>query len=85
MLQIRPNCECCNKDLAPDSNDAYICSYECTFCNDCTSRVLGGKCPNCGGELLSRPRRPEAMLKKHPASTERVFNANCQAQHAASA
>ncbi len=73
MLQLRPNYECCNRDLPPESTDAVICSFECTFCRACATGVLGGKCPNCGGELVSRPRRPADRLAKHPASTERVF------------
>ena len=72
MLQLRPSCECCDKDLPPDSTEARICSFECTFCAACAERVLAGKCPNCGGELLARPRRPAAKLIKVPASTERV-------------
>ncbi|MGY6119661.1 DUF1272 domain-containing protein [Paraburkholderia strydomiana] len=78
MLQLRPGCECCDKDLPPDSLDARICTYECTFCSDCSVNVLQGVCPNCGGELVTRPRRPADRLAKHPASTERVFNANCR-------
>jgi hypothetical protein len=73
MLQLRPNCECCNRDLPPESQEALICSFECTFCRDCASAVLEGKCPNCGGELVGRPRRPPGKLLKFPASTERVF------------
>jgi hypothetical protein len=73
MLQLRPNCECCDCDLPPDSTNALICTFECTFCTDCATNVLGGICPNCGGELVARPRRPAAMLAKYPASTERVF------------
>jgi uncharacterized protein len=73
MLQLRPNCECCNRDLPPESTEAMICTYECTFCRDCATQVLRGTCPNCGGEMLQRPRRPAAMLAKHPASSERVF------------
>lgn len=73
MLQMRPGCECCDRDLPPDTPDARICSFECTFCSDCATRRLGGACPNCGGELLARPRRAVAMLAKSPASTERVF------------
>jgi len=73
MLQLRPNCECCNVDLAGDSGDAYICSFECTFCADCASGNLQGHCPNCGGELVRRPRRASDKLAKYPASTERVF------------
>jgi hypothetical protein len=73
MLQLRPNCECCNRDLPPESQDALICSFECTFCRACAATVLKGRCPNCGGELVARPRRPAAKLQKFPASTERVF------------
>ena len=54
MLQLRPNCECCNRDLPADSADARICSFECTFCCECAEAVLHGSCPNCGGELLAR-------------------------------
>jgi hypothetical protein len=72
MLQLRPGCECCDKDLAPDSADARICSFECTFCSGCSDR-LGGRCPNCGGELVARPRRPAEKLARNPASTQRVF------------
>ena len=74
MLQLRQNCECCNKDLPPDSTEARICSFECTFCVSCAESVLGDTCPNCGGELLPRPRRPADKLAKYPASTERVHN-----------
>lgn len=73
MLQLRPNCECCNVDLPPESAEARICSFECTFCRQCAEGVLAGRCPNCGGELVARPRRPLEKLAKHPASTERVF------------
>jgi hypothetical protein len=72
MLQLRPSCECCDKDLPPDATEARICSFECTFCASCAENVLAGKCPNCGGELLARPRRPASKLIKHPESTERV-------------
>jgi len=73
MLQLRPNCECCDADLPPDSADARMCSFEYTFCADCATGVLGGRCPNCSGELLVRPRRPAALLGQYPASTERVL------------
>ena len=73
MLQLRPNCECCNRDLPPESADARICSFECTFCADCAGTKLSGRCPNCGGELVARPRRPADKLARFPASTERVF------------
>jgi hypothetical protein len=72
MLEMRPNCECCDTDLPPESRDAVMCSFECTFCRGCAETTLGGKCPNCGGELLMRPVRPPAMLEKYPASTTRV-------------
>lgn len=75
MLQLRPNCECCDRDLPPDSPDARICSFECTFCRVCAEAVLKGTCPNCGGELVARPRRPAKKLGKYPASTERVLKA----------
>lgn len=73
MLALRPNCECCDKDLPPQAQDARICTFECTFCADCAEQKLGGVCPNCGGDLVKRPIRPAAMLKKYPASTERIF------------
>jgi hypothetical protein len=73
MLQLRPNCECCDADLAGDSGDAWICSFECTFCATCANETLRGRCPNCGGELVRRPRRSAEKLVANPASTERVF------------
>ncbi|MBV9735464.1 MAG: DUF1272 domain-containing protein [Acidisphaera sp.] len=73
MLELRPNCECCDRDLPPDAADALICSYECTFCRACGEGVLGGRCPNCGGNLVARPIRPAAMLAKHPASLRRIL------------
>ncbi len=73
MLQLRPNCECCNVDLPPQSTEARICSFECTFCASCAEGVLAGKCPNCGGEFVPRPRRPAQKLAANPASTERVY------------
>ncbi|WP_426161898.1 DUF1272 domain-containing protein [Pseudoduganella sp. R-34] len=76
MLQMRPNCECCNKDLPPGAQDALICSFECTFCADCVDEKLHGKCPNCGGDFAPRPTRATAKLEKYPASTERIFKPN---------
>ena len=73
MLELRPGCECCDKDLPPDSTEARICSFECTFCASCAGGALQGRCPNCGGELVARPRRPAATLERFPASGERVF------------
>jgi hypothetical protein len=77
MLQLRPNCECCDRDLSPASPEAMICSFECTFCSACAHEVLQGKCPNCGGELVRRPIRPPAALVKYPASSERVKRDHC--------
>ena len=73
MLAMRPNCECCDRDLPADAGGAMICSFECTFCAACASDVLGGICPNCGGGLVARPARPTGLLAKYPASTERVL------------
>lgn len=76
MLQIRPNCEACDKDLAPDAEDAFICSFECTFCGDCAETRFSKVCPNCGGNLVQRPVRPRAQLEEHPASPERITKAH---------
>lgn len=70
MLELRPGCECCDKALPPDSREARICSFECTFCADCAARL--GRCPNCGGEFSARPIRLLALLAKYPASRRRV-------------
>ena len=83
MLELRPNCECCDKDLAPESREAMICTFECTFCVDCATDVLGGTCPNCGGELVRRPVRPAGKLARYPASTKRVLKAEGCAPKAA--
>jgi len=78
MLEIRPNCECCDKDLPAASEDAHICSYECTFCTNCVETILGNVCPNCGGGFRRRPirpattRRPGIGLDFQPASNERI-------------
>ncbi|MDO9224257.1 MAG: DUF1272 domain-containing protein [Caulobacter sp.] len=72
MLQMRPNCECCDRDLAPNGGEARICSFECTFCADCAETRLEGRCPNCGGELVVRPSRAVTLLARFPGSTERV-------------
>jgi uncharacterized protein len=77
MLQLRPNCECCDRDLEAASLEAMICSFECTFCNACARDVLQGKCPNCDGELVRRPSRPAAALARYPASSERVKRERC--------
>jgi hypothetical protein len=77
-LELRPNCEYCDTDLPPDSLDARICTYECTFCANCVALHLSNVCPNCGGGLAPRPIRPAQewrpglSLDKRPASTKRV-------------
>lgn len=76
MLELRPNCECCDTDLPPESPAARICSFECTFCADCAAERFGGVCPNCGGGLVARPVRPAAMLARLPAATQRVTKAH---------
>ena len=80
MLEIRPNCELCDKDLAPDSAEACICTYECTFCADCVANLLRNVCPNCGGGFTPRPIRPRGEyrdgvgLENHPPSQRRVHS-----------
>jgi uncharacterized protein len=76
-LELRPNCEYCDRDLPPESTIARICTYECTFCADCIDNVLFNVCPNCGGGFAPRPIRPAnewrpgLSLAKRPASTRR--------------
>jgi hypothetical protein len=76
MLELRPTCENCNKLLPPESTEARICSYECTFCAHCAERVLSDVCPNCGGGFTPRPIRPahnwkgNNFLGADPASTK---------------
>ena len=72
MLEIRPSCEHCQKALAFDSDQAMICTFECTFCLDCVRDVLKGVCPNCGGNFQKRPIRPAALLIKYPVSVTAV-------------
>lgn len=78
MLNLHPNCECCDKDLPPGSTEANICSYECTFCTDCVMNILSNVCPNCGGGFVPRPIRPVlehrmgVTLENNPASTKRI-------------
>lgn len=77
MLEMRPNCECCDQDLPPDSTEAVICTFECTFCRTCAEERFHGICPNCGGEFSRRPVRPAPLLVKYPASTKRTHNPKC--------
>ncbi len=82
MLDLRPNCEFCDKDLDPHAADAMICSYECTYCADCVHQVLRDVCPKCGGNFTPRPMRPKKAWRQefklgllhNPASTHRVHN-----------
>ena len=89
MLELRPTCENCNVALPPDSADARICSYECTFCASCVDQVLGNICPNCGGGFVPRPIRParnwkgDNFLGKHPASARIRHKPIDPAAHAA--
>ena len=89
MLQLRPNCESCDKDLPPHASDARICSYECTFCADCVDTILLNVCPNCGGGFAPRPIRPSVArrqgvgLPHQPASTARVHMKKDRAEAAA--
>jgi len=78
MLTLKPNCECCDKDLRANSTEAMICSYECTFCKECVEEILLNVCPNCGGGFVPRPVRPKiarrsgTSLEHQPPSTQRV-------------
>jgi hypothetical protein len=67
MLKLKPNCESCNKDLPYDSNQAMICSFECTFCHECVTNEFNKICPNCGGNFQFRPIRPQVLIEKYPA------------------
>lgn len=73
MLEIRLNCENCDTPLPNDSDKAMICTYECTFCEDCVNEVLMNVCPNCGGGFEKRPTRPKAELNKHPPRNDKVL------------
>jgi len=73
MLEIRLNCENCDKLLSNDSDEAMICTYECTFCKDCVDNVLKNVCPNCGGGFEKRPSRPKPQLEKHPARKDKIL------------
>lgn len=82
MLELRPNCELCDRDLPPQSVEARICSYECTYCAECAEAVLHNVCPTCGGGFAPRPIRPSRSwrpalrlgLDHHPASAVRVHS-----------
>ena len=80
MLELRPNCEYCDKDLPPSASDARICTYECTFCSNCVETILKNVCPNCGGGFTARPLRPKVehraglSLAHQAASSLRVHS-----------
>jgi len=80
VLEIRPNCECCDRDLAPDALNVWICSFECTWCAECRERFAEHRCPNCNGVLTLRPPRARAALATAAASRRRVFNPDCLAK-----
>ncbi|MGB1206645.1 MAG: DUF1272 domain-containing protein [Chitinophagales bacterium] len=73
MLEIRLNCENCDKSLPNESSEAMICAYECTFCKDCVEQILMNVCPNCGGGFEKRPTRPKDGLLKHPPRKDKVL------------
>jgi hypothetical protein len=73
MLKLKPNCECCDKDLPFSSTEAMIRTFECTFCRECTETKLNFVCPNCGGNFVSRPIRPASWLEKYLASPDRYY------------
>ena len=81
MLEIRPSCEHCDKDLPFDSEEAMICTFECTFCVECVEEVLQGVCPNCGGNFTKRPVRPASLLEKYPVSEKRIHKPVDVARH----
>jgi uncharacterized protein len=74
MLELRPTCENCSTQLPPESTNAMICTFECTFCSDCVQNILHDVCPNCGGGFSPRPIRPKTnwkggnFLGQYPAS-----------------
>jgi hypothetical protein len=74
MLALRPLCEHCGKILPAESTEAMICSFECTFCEDCVNTILNNVCPNCGGGLEKRPIRPKEKLVKYPATNLKIHN-----------
>jgi hypothetical protein len=76
MLQLLPNCECCDRDLPPQSELARICSFECTFCAECVGTRFDGVCPNCGGNFVPRPIRPPGKLAANPPAAARFTKAH---------
>ncbi len=74
MLEFRPCCEHCEKELPVNATDAMICNFECTYCSDCAMNIFENVCPNCGGNFEKRPIRPIAFVEKYPPSTKRVID-----------
>lgn len=74
MIEIRTNCENCNKQLPPNSEEAMICAFECTFCATCVETLLQNVCPNCGGGFEKRPILRSEYLSKYPASDKKILN-----------
>ncbi len=72
-MEIRLNCENCDKSLPNESDEAMICTLDCTFCKDCVDNVLKNVCPNCGGGFEKRPSRPKYYLEKYPPRKDKVF------------
>lgn len=73
-MEIRLNCENCDKPLPNESNEAMICTFDCTFCKDCVDTILSNVCPNCGGGFEKRPIRPKRYLEKYPPSDKKISN-----------
>lgn len=73
MLELRPNCEHCNKELPSTSTEAMICTFECTYCKTCALEVFENVCPNCTGNFVERPIRPSKYMEKYPASAEKIY------------
>ena len=73
MLEIRPNCEHCNKELPYNSTEAMICSFECTYCKTCALEIFKNVCPSCSGNFVERPIRSSKMIQKYPASDKKIF------------
>lgn len=81
MLALKPNCECCDRDLPADAEEARICSFECTFCAGCAAENFENICPNCGGELVRRPIRPAHHLGNNPPQEERFVRPHPGCSH----
>lgn len=73
MLELKPNCENCGRLLPNESDEAMICSFECTYCLECVHHVLFNVCPNCGGGFEKRPSRPKKLLEKYPTSKTEII------------